>query len=234
LQQQSAEAEQMRPYVLRGMGLTQDENGDYRYMTEDERTAGMSEMQLRQYNLTKVAQERQAKAYAGELPISPALEESLTDQERKMTEALSQRLGSNWMQTTAGQQAMGELQQRSDLLREEARRGEINTQGGMLLSNLGYLGNAEAQKTSYASAFPSRTSGLFSGYGQAQQPYQQQRGWEFQARMANAQSRAQRQAGLMGGLGQLAGAGMGAYGTYAGLQGFGGLSGYAGPKLYNT
>lgn len=216
LQIQRAESETMRPYVLKGMGLI-EEDGALRYITEEERTAGMSELERGQYDLTRMSQKRQAQAYAGELPISPALEESLGDQERQMAEALSQRLGPNWMQTTPGQQAMSELQERSDLLREEARRGAISGEGGLLLSNLGYLGNVQGQQTQMAGQFPSRTSGLFGGYGQIQQPYQQQRQMEFRASAMKAQADAQRQAGLMGGIGNLLGAGVQAYGIHAGL-----------------
>ena len=216
LQQQTAETAQMRPYVLKGMGLM-EEDGNLRYMSEDERTAGMSDLERGQYDITKQSQARQAQAYAGELPISPALEKSLTDEQAKMSEALSQRLGPNWMQTTPGQQAMGEFTQRADLVREEARRGAMSTEGGMLLSNLGYLGNTQGMQTQMAGQFPTRTSGLFQGYGQAQSPYQQQRSMQMQASMANAQSQDSQQAGLMGGIGSLVGSGMQAYGTYAGM-----------------
>ena len=216
LQQQQAETEMMKPYVLSGMGLV-EEDGTLRYMTEDERIAGMSELEKSQYDIAKQQQERLAKAYAGELDISPALEESLQQQEQQMSEALSQRLGSNWMQTTSGQQAMSEFQKNAELLREEARRGAMSTEGGLLLSNLGYLGNTQGAQTTYAAQYPTRTSGLFQGYGVLQSPYQQQRQMEMQASIANAQAKSQSQSGLMGGLGQLAGAGIQAYGTYAGL-----------------
>jgi hypothetical protein len=216
LQQQQAETEMMKPYVLSGMGLV-EEDGTLRYMTEDERLAGMSELEKSQYDIAKQQQERLAKAYAGELDISPALEESLQQQEQQMSEALSQRLGSNWMQTTSGQQAMSEFQKNAELLREEARRGAMSTEGGLLLSNLGYLGNTQGAQTTYAAQYPTRTSGLFQGYGVLQSPYQQQRQMEYQASIANAQNKAQQQSGLMSGLGQFAGSGMSAYGTYAGL-----------------
>jgi len=181
LQTQEKESEQMRPYVLKGMGLMEDEAGDLRYMTEEERTAGMSTLERGQYDITKMSQERQAKAYAGKLPISPALEEELSAQQSKMQQALSQRLGPNWMMTTPGQQAWTAFTQKADLVREEARRGAMSTEGGLLLSNLGYLGNTEGTKTSMAGQFPGRTSGLFGGYGVLQQPYQQQRASELQA-----------------------------------------------------
>ena len=153
------------------------------------------------------------RAYAGELPVSPALEQELNNQYKQLSEALSQRLGPGWMETTAGQQAMSTFMQKANLVREEARRGEITGGTSSTLSNLTYMGGSREAKASGAYAFPSRTSGLFGGYGQAMQPYQTQRQMQLQASMANAQS----QSGLLGGLGQLAGAGIQAYGTYKGL-----------------
>ena len=216
LQLQRKESEMMRPYVLKGMGLI-EEDGALRYMTEDERMAGMSELEKGQYELTELSQERQAQAYAGELPISPALETSLTEQQSAMAQALSQRLGSNWMATTPGQQAMSEFQKRADLVREEARRGAITTEGGLLLSNLGYLGNVQGMQAQMAGQYPTRTSGLFGGFGAAQEPYQQQRSALLSASIYNAQAKAQEKAAMWGGIGSLAGSGAGAYGTYAGL-----------------
>lgn len=187
LQTQQSEAAQMKPFVLQGMGLV-EEGGALRQMTEAERLSGMSELEKGQYDLTRLSQERQAQAYAGELPISPALENELSTQKAQMQEALSQRLGPDWMLTTPGQQAWSAFNQKADLVREESRRGAISSEGGLLLSNLGYLGNTDASRASMAGQYPGRTSGMFGGYGILQQPYQQQRGMEFQAGLTNAAS----------------------------------------------
>jgi len=217
LNKQQMDTSKMEPYILSGMGLKQDENGNYVRMTEAERYAAMTPLEQVQYDVTKQQQNRLLKAYAGELPVSPALEKSLSDEQRKMAEALSQRLGPNWMETTPGQQAMSTFQQRANLLREEARRGEMTTGQGLLMTNLGYLGNTQAQDVSQAAQFPTRTSGLFQGYGQAQQPYQYYAGLKLNADIQNAQNAAASQAGLLGGIGSLFGAGASAYGSYAGL-----------------
>lgn len=214
LQQQQAETDLMTPYVLKGMGLVK-ENGAIRNMTEAERLAGMSELEKTQYEVAKQQQERLSQAYAGKLPTSPALEKNLEDEQRKMAEALSQRLGPNWMTTTPGQQAMSTFQKRADLLREEARRGEMSSGEGLLMSNLGYLGNTQAKQATEAVQFPTRTSGLFQGYGQAQQPYQYYAGLQLEANKQSAINSANSQAGLMGGFGQLLGSGIGAYAAFA-------------------
>lgn len=235
------ESAAMKPFLLESMGLV-EEDGVYRQQTEKERYAQMTTLERGQYGLTLQAQQRQRRAYAGQLPISPALEASLGKQETQIVEALSQRLGTNWQLTTPGQQAMGAFRQRADLVREEARRGEMSTQGGLLLANLGYLGGSQAQQMAqrglfsqgrqipsvqsvqqvggmqniggaYA-AYPQTGSGAFAGYGMLQQPYQQQRQMQLQASMYNQQAQTQQTAGLWGGLGQLAGAGINAYGMY--------------------
>ena len=216
LTQQGEEAELMRPYILQSMGL-KDVGGELVQMSEEEYIAGLSELEQGQYDITKQQQERLAMAYAGELPVSPSLEKSLGQQETQLSEALSQRLGPDWQTTTAGQQAMGELKERSELLREETRRGEISSGSGALLSNLGQLQSAGALKSYGATTFPGRTGGLFAGAGQAMVPYQTQRQGMFSADMYSAQSRAASQAGLMSGIGGLFGAGIGAYGLYKGL-----------------
>lgn len=212
LQQQQEETELMRPFVLEGLGLVTDPStGELRHMTEAEKLAGMSESQRRQYDITTMAQERQMKAYAGELPVSPALEQELEKQHRQLTEALSQRLGTGWMETTAGQQAMSTFMQKANLVREEARRGEITGGTSSTLSNLSYMGGAREAKASGAYAFPSRTSGLFGEYSGVLDRMSNERMMQYQAET-------QQQAGMMSGYGQLIGSGMQAGATVYGLS----------------
>ena len=239
------EADKLKPFMLEGMGLT-EEGGALRYLTEEERLAGMTSSEKSQYEIEQLQQERLKKAYAGELPISPALEQRLTKQEEQIAEALSQRLGSGWQSTTSGQQAMSTFRKDANLLREETRRGEISTGTGLLLAGLDFGKRSNTQQLGQYGTFPQRTAGLLSGYnamldgtaqqtgsgaakypylsgplfqqyGMLQQPYQQQRQMEFNASISNAQAKADQQAGFWSGMGQLAGAGMQAYGTYAGM-----------------
>jgi hypothetical protein len=86
------------------------------------------------------------------------------------------------------------------------------------LASQGQLQATGALRGYEATAFPGRTGGLFAGAGQAMAPYQTQRQGMFSADMYSAQSRTASQAGLMSGIGSLFGAGMGAYGLYAGLK----------------
>ncbi len=211
LEQQREDTALMRPFVLEGMGLIEGADGELRYMTEEERLAGMSTTERSQYDITQLAQERQMKAYAGELPISPALEKSLEDQYAKLTESLSRRLGPGWMETTAGQQAMSRFTQTAELVREEARRGEITGGGANTLQSFGFMEGLSGAKTGAAFNYPGRTTGLMSGYSSILDRMSRERMARYQAGMSQ-------RAGFMGGMGSLIGSGVQAYGTYAGLQ----------------
>lgn len=210
------ESAAMKPYILKGMGLT-EEDGKLRYMTEEERIVGMSEIELSTYNLTKLQQERQAQAFAGEIPVSPAFTAKREKAKAQMEENLSRRLGLNWKLTTPGQQAMSTFEKDYNIVEEGLRRAEMTEGGANILQNLGYLGGSRIQKTEGARHFPSRTGGLFARYGEAGATDRYYNKLKLQANMANAQAEAQRSAGLWGGIGSLAGAGMQAGALYAGL-----------------
>ena len=192
-------------------------------LTEEEITAGLSPSEQREYSLYKQLQERQDLAYKGELPVSPALEEQLKAQEAELAVTLSQRLGPNWMESTPGIQAMSQLRQKSELLREEARRGQLTTGEAMLQGRMGAEQSSQAQaggatqlyaglnqqRMSQYAAVPGRTSGLISQYAGVLQPYQQERmqSYDLQtsAAMQSAANKAQLYGGLIGAGGMLGG-----------------------------
>jgi len=95
-------------------------------LTEEQRLAKMTEMEQLQYRTEKLSGERTLKALQGELPISPALEAELAAQRTNMEETLSRKLGPDWQLSTPGQKAIAELEAKSAMIREEARRGEID------------------------------------------------------------------------------------------------------------
>ena len=214
-QRQAEQQRQFEPFIRESLGLIEDpETGELRRLTQEEITAGMTEEEQRAAEITRLSQESQQQALAGELPISPALERELTLQEQQTREQLSRRLGPGFETTTAGQQALGAFQQRAGLLREEARRGQITSGQGILQSRLsGFLGRQQQQFGQFQGA-GAGALGLLGGLGQAQQPFQFQRGLQFQAAQQTAANRAQL-------LGDIAGA----VGTGAGLIATGGLSG---------
>jgi hypothetical protein len=148
-------------------------------------------------------------ALEGKLPVSPALESEMANQEKIMREGLSRKLGTGYETTTPGIQALGEFQQKQGLLREESRRGELTSGQGILLSQGGYMSGLNQQNQAGMGGYGQRLFGLQQGYGSAQQPYQFNRQMEMQANQINQQS----DASMWGGLGALAGAGMN-YGMY--------------------
>jgi len=149
--------EEMEPFTLESMGYERDSSGKIvktglakaqdamtahqlaisgydtsgNKLTEDQMLAEMSYTEKMDYETNKASKERLLKAYKGELDISPALEKELTSQETQAKEALMRKLGTNWMTSTAGQNAMKNLQEKNSLIREEARQGIISSGEGI-------------------------------------------------------------------------------------------------------
>lgn len=101
-------------------------NPGYRKMTEDERVAGMTPLERLQYDNETLQAQRTGQALRGELEVSPALEKSLGQEQSKQEEYLAQTLGPQWRNSTSGNQSMTNLNEKADLVREEARRGMIS------------------------------------------------------------------------------------------------------------
>lgn len=211
LQRQAEQQAQFEPFIRESLGLTEAEGGGLRRLTQEEIEAGMTEEEKRAAELTRLSQERQRQALAGELPISPALERELTLQEQQTREALSRKLGPGFEATTSGQQGLRAFQERAGLLREEARRGQITSGQGILQSRLsGLLGRQQQQFGQFQGAGQGAL-GLLGAQAQAFQPFQFQRGLEFQASQQTAANRA----GIIGSVFGAAGTGAG---LYAGLR----------------
>ena len=146
------------------------------------------------------------------MPVSPALESELERQRSALESNLSQRLGSNWSESTPGIQAMSEFDKGGGLLREEARRGQISTGEGLIQARLGQMQGAQAQQYGQGQGFGLPSFGALSGgYAQAFQPYQFNRQMEQSARGQSAANKAGLISGAMGMLGTGAG-------LYAGLR----------------
>ena len=149
--------------------------------------------------------------------------------------------------TTAGIQSLKAFQQKWAVVEEAERRGELTAGAPAALQQFGMVSDTEARRTELMAGYPQLRTGLAAGYGsqvvplttgipqsagilsQYQpllsgyssllQPYQYQRGLEFQANVANAQARAQSQSSLFGGLGSLLGTGLGLFGSLGLLSG---------------
>lgn len=173
-------------------------------LSEEDMLARMQPLDAQAYQANKLSNERYIKALKGELPISPALESELANQDKIMQETLSRKLGGDWMLSTAGQNAYSTMKQKADLVREEARRGEIDSASGRLAQGMATMQNLNAEKANdRQSAFgqkqtlisnmanlPGRTSGTMSQAGQMAGPYQQMREMQNNVNQQNAANKA--------------------------------------------
>ncbi len=200
---QAEQQKALEPFQLQAAGLVKEPDGTLRRQTEEERVAGQTELQRQQEGVQRGLFERQQAALEGRLDVSPALEQDLQRQRGLLEEQIS-RTGRRGGTLGARQRSL--FEQRSGLVREEARRGLIT---GLTPSSLGFAG-LSGQQAGQAfgglqglGASAQGTLGLLQG---AAQPFAQQRMLEFQAQQQSAQNKA----GLIG-------AGLGAVGTAAGF-----------------
>lgn len=100
-------------------------------LTEEQRYARLDDIGKAQYDVQKESLGMQLKGLRGELPISPGLERDLAKGQELTGADLSQRLGPNWKQSTAGIQTMGKFEEGANIARDAARRGWLGDTAGM-------------------------------------------------------------------------------------------------------
>lgn len=211
LQQQRAETEAFKPLLYEQMGL-REVDGKLEKVPWEERLAAMSPQERAGYDLNELYLQRQMDALAGNLPVSPAMEAELTQQRENLMGNMSRKLGSNWALSTPGIQSMSEFDKRAELLREEARRGQISTGEGLLSARAGILGGQQAQNYGQMSSWNlPQFQGLSGAYSNAYQPFQFNRNMQFQANQQTAANRAGLIGDAFGLLGTVGGAGLSAY-----------------------
>jgi len=181
-------------------------------MTDEERRSYLTTEQAADEELIRKYQQRQLDALEGKLPISPAMEESITKQQGLLSATLAGRLGPGWATTTPGIQAMTQFNQAAELAREEARRGQIG-QGSDILNQSMQLYQPGLRGGALSSVAPlGQMSGAIQGRVPGLlQPYQQQRMGQFQAGVAGAQGSSQMFGAGLGTLGLLGGIGLASY-----------------------
>lgn len=177
--------------------------------------------------------ERSLAALEGNLPVDPALEAGLEEQEMTLRERLHQQLGPGWENSTPGIEALEKFRSTAEQLRFGARTGMLTLaeQLGFARGEMGMAGQAQGLGIFRQSAIGDPMA-AFTGSGQVaagfQGPisnFQRQRSMQFQGNMFNAQS----QTSNMAGWGQLAGTLFGAVaggsmGSMIGSRLFGGGS----------
>ncbi len=185
------------------------------------------EAELANLGLTSEYQQLQLKSLRGEMPISPALESELQNQENILKSTLSQRLGSNWMLSTPGIQTMTQFKQKADIVREEARRGMITSLSSLTApqttsanTNLQQIGGTYGLLSQGTTSILDRIPGLL-------EPYSTQRGGTYTAGLNEAQRQAQLNSAILGTVGMIGGTVLA--GPVGGAIG-GGLLSYAGRR----
>ncbi len=202
----TAEEKELEPFVLQSMGMIRDEAGELRKMTEDERIAGMSELERKQYDITGLELERQEMALKGEIPLTEATEQRYGEERTQFEETMSRKLGPAWQTSTPGIQAEKAFESRWGLLKEAERYGQMDRGTQAVTSQFSLLKGTQAgQYQQYATA-PQRRLGLISGMGGMYQPYQYQRSMEYEAAQQTAINKAGLISDVMGMVGTAAGA----------------------------
>lgn len=141
-------------------------------------------------------QERSLAALKGELPVDPALERSLKEQETELRNRLVQQFGPGYETSSAGIETLGEFYRTSEGLREGARTGQLTLAEQLGLTReqqeMFRRGTAQDVFRQFGVADPLTFAGALGqsqqGYMQAMLPYQQQQAMQFaanQAGMAN-------------------------------------------------
>jgi len=218
LREQAAENARMRDVYLARSGLKFDASQNkYIPMTEEENIALMTPTEKEQYDIAKLQGERLKKAYQGELPLNPATQEALFNREEALKEDLSRKLGTNWRLSTSGIQNYNKFLTDKAMIEDAERRGEIDSGTSRLLQSMGAQQDFANSYIGKYGSYLNRTAPLLQGYGQLGQQYGRQNDIMNQIAMVNAQRKSSERAGLMGGIGSLAGAGIQGGLMFAGL-----------------
>ena len=182
LRKQSSESDALTKLVYQAAGIVKDSaSGEWRKATEEEKVSFMTPAEKQEYDIYKQTLDRQQKALAGELPISPALEKEITDWNAQSDEELTRRLGSGYATSTPGIQSQENQNIRTGLLREEARRGQIASGQSQISAWQASQANSQANQYNALTGIPNRTSGLLTGYSNALVPYAQANQLSYQS-----------------------------------------------------
>lgn len=138
--------------------------------------------------------DRSLKAMKGELPLDPALEESLASGEQQLREKLQSQFGPGYETSSPAIETLGQFMRSSEILREGARTGQLtlSEQLGITREQQDQFSRASSTDALRNTAIgdPLTFAGAFGqtarGFGQAQTPYLQQRQMQAQASSANA------------------------------------------------
>lgn len=211
LQESRQLQQEFMPFLLAQSGYKRDESGNIIKMSPEEYVGNMDPLQRQQYENLLLMQERQGKALRGELPISLQLEAGLAKQKELSETDLSRRLGSQYKQSSAGILSETALDKNAELIREQARRGEISQLYGLTGgAEQSYQGGV-ANRMGIIGGMVGQQSGLIPAYQSALNPYAQDRQLEYNASVQNARMKNERLTGMYNIIGTTAGIGLGGF-----------------------
>jgi len=189
--QETALRDELMPFLLESMGLRRGEGGEIERIPDE---------------LGDLYREKQLAALRGDY-TSPEFEQYRRQQE----ELFGQKYGPNWQETTAGQKGLAELASAE----EQSRLDFLGMGQGLMGQYAGMMGAGQGQQYGQYGGLGTygfqNPSGLQLGFGGALQPYQAQRGMQYQGALTQAQLGGQQQAGLMGLLGNIGGMALGGW-----------------------
>jgi len=205
IEEQRAQNRILLPFLAEqeGFDVEVDENGVIQTITQrPEETARRAQGA----EIERLFGERSLAALRGELPVDPALEQGLGQQEQELRNQLSSQFGPGYETSSPGIETLGEFFRTSEILREGARTGQLTLaeQLGITREQQDQFRRQSSQDVLRQSAIgdPLTFAGAFGqtakGFGQAQVPFIQQRQMQTQASIANAQSSASRFGSILG------------------------------------
>lgn len=218
LQKQYQEQRLIAPYLYKQAGLTPitDDAGNITGFTQQAEPAE-DEITKNQKQITLLDQQRSLAALRGELPVDPALTRSLDEQEKTLHNTLRGQLGTDYLTSSAGIEALDRFTQSKNNLLDASRRGDLSLAQALGIQSQQASEQTQAQlmgRLSGAVQSPLTTAQAFGqnaqGFGGAAGIYGNQSALAAQVASSNAQLRSANRGQLLGAGAGLAGAGIAA------------------------
>lgn len=207
IEQQQEQNKVLLPFLAEqeGFQVTLGEDGTITGITK-----APNELEDQNNEIQRLLNEKSLAALRGELPVDPALEGALKDQEQQIRDRLLQQFGPGYDTSSAGIETLGDFFSNAESLRYAARTGELTLAEQLGLTrqqqDIFAKGTAQDSLRTASVADPLAFAGAYGqvarGFGQAQVPFIQQRQAQLSAAIANQNGR-----------NQLIGAGIGAVGS---------------------
>jgi len=183
----------------RRRGLENQQQELFGLQLQEQKESMFGEGAQRNKEIQRMLQERSLKALRGELEIDPALERNIKEQGQTLRERLESQLGPGYETSTPGIEALQRFDESANVLRSEARKGELTLSEQLSAARTGTdlamqsFGASQAQGR-IPGIDPLSAGGFAFGAGQGGMARQQQ----IQNLIASP-------LGIAGGLGQVAG-----------------------------